>query len=88
MILWAFIAVVTALLFGGVRESSGGSRRSWRRWSRRLAAAPAAIDNKLPPGLVIAFFVLNIVAVCSTAYVVLRSFVTDGASSVSSRWPT
>jgi len=78
VILWSFIPVLTALLFGGVRESL------W--WFAAYVSAVVAaawlqprlvIDNKLPPGLVIAFFVLNVVAVCSTAYVVLRSFVTD-----------
>ena len=77
-IVWAFLPVVAALLFGTVRESLG--------WFAAFVIAVVAatllqprlaIEKPLPEGLVLAFFVLNIVAVSSTTYVVLRSFVTD-----------
>jgi len=76
--LWSFLPVVAALLFGGVRESVG--------WFVAFVISVAAatwlqprltIDNQLSEGLVLVFFVLNVVAVSSTTYVVLRSFVTD-----------
>ncbi|HEY6109280.1 MAG TPA: hypothetical protein VIV56_10315, partial [Gemmatimonadales bacterium] len=78
VILWSFIAVLMALLFGGVRETI------W--WfiaylSAVVAAAllqpQLAIDNLLPRWLILAFFVLNVSTVSSVAFVVLRSFVTD-----------
>ena len=78
VILWSFIAVLMALLFGGVRETV------W--WfiaylSAIVAAAllqpQLAIDNLLPHWLILAFFVLNVSTVSSVAFVVLRSFVTD-----------
>jgi signal transduction histidine kinase len=78
VILWSLIAVLMALLFGGTREAIG-----W--FTAYVSAVVAAawlqprlvINNNLPPWLVLAFFVLNIVAVSSTAFVVLYSFVTD-----------
>ena len=78
VILWSFIAVLMALLFGGVRETVW-----W--FVAYLAAVVAAavlqprlaIDNPLPTRLVFAFFVLNVVTVSSVAFVVLRSFVSD-----------
>jgi signal transduction histidine kinase len=78
VILWAFIAVVMALLFGGAREAL------W--WFAAYVAAVVAaawlqprlaIDNTVPPRLVLAFFVLNNFGVSATVVVVLRSFVTD-----------
>ncbi len=78
VILWSLIAVLMALLFGGAREAIG-----W--FTVYVSAVVAAallqprlvINNNLPSWLVLAFFVLNIVAVSSTAFVVLYSFVTD-----------
>ncbi|HEY6114567.1 MAG TPA: ATP-binding protein [Candidatus Dormibacteraeota bacterium] len=78
VILWSFISVLMALLFGGVREAG------W--WFAAYVCAVVAgawlrpqlgIDNSLPTWLVHAFFVLNVVTVSSIAFVVLRSFVTD-----------
>ena len=78
VILWSFLPALVALLLGGVRESAG--------WFAAFAAAVAVavwlqpqltVDNHLPQWLVLVFFVLNVVAVTSTAFVVLHSFVTD-----------
>jgi signal transduction histidine kinase len=78
VILWSFIAVLMALLFGSRREATA--------WFAAfvlavLAAAwfqPAlAMTNQLPHALVLLFFILNVVAVSSVAFVVLISFVTD-----------
>src|SRR5512143_2382619 len=78
VILWSFIAVLMALLFGGVRETV------WWFVAYLTAVVAAAllqprlaIDNPLPTRLVLAFFVLNVGTVSSIAFVVLRSFVTD-----------
>ena len=78
VILWAFIAVLMALLFGSGREAIG--------WFAAfvlaiLAAAwlepSLSVGNRLPHGLVLLFFILNVVAVSSVAFVVVYSFVTD-----------
>jgi signal transduction histidine kinase len=78
VILWSFLPVLASLLFGGVRESI------W--WFAAYVLAVVAtvwlqpqltIDNHLPQWLVLTFFVLNVVAVFSIAFVVLHSFVTD-----------
>jgi signal transduction histidine kinase len=78
VILWSLIAVLMALLFGGVREAIG--------WFVAYAAAVVFaawlqprinIDNGLPHPLVLAFFVLNVVVVSSIAFAVITSFVTD-----------
>jgi signal transduction histidine kinase len=78
VILWSFIAVLMALLFGRPREAVW-----W--FAAYLSAAVAAawlqpqlvIANTLPTWLVLAFFVLNFSAVSTIAFLVLRSFVTD-----------
>lgn len=77
-ILWSFIAVLMALLFGGVREAV------WWFTAYAFAVVAAAalqphlvIDNNLPTWLVFTFFVLNVITVSSVAFVVLHSFVTD-----------
>ncbi|MGE5347536.1 MAG: hypothetical protein ACM3JH_16400, partial [Acidithiobacillales bacterium] len=78
VILWSLLAVLMALLFGGLREALG--------WFAAyvLAVVTAtwlqpelAIHNNLPHELVLVFFVLNVVVVSSTAFAVLYSFVTD-----------
>jgi signal transduction histidine kinase len=78
VIVWSFLTVVVALLYGGVRESA------W--WFGAYVAAVTAatlaqpqmvIRNRLPHGLVLVFFVANVVAVSTTVFFVLRSFVTD-----------
>jgi signal transduction histidine kinase len=78
VIFWSFLAVLMALLFGGVREAL------WWFAAYVVAVVGAAwlqprlvISNGLPHWLVLAFFVLNVVAVSSIALVVLYSFVTD-----------
>jgi signal transduction histidine kinase len=78
VILWSFIAVLEALLFGGAREA---------RWwlaayvSAVLAAAwlqpDLTIANRLPHRVVLALFVANAVVVMAIAFVVLYAFVTD-----------
>lgn len=78
VVLWSFIAVLMALLFGGAREAG-----VW--FAAYLTAVVAAawlepqlaIHNSLPTSLVLTFFVLNVGAVSSVAFVVLRSFVAD-----------
>jgi signal transduction histidine kinase len=78
VILWSFISVLLALLFGGPREYR------WFFAAYVVAVVATAwlqpelvIRNELPPRLVLTFFVLNVVEVSSTAFVVLSSFVTD-----------
>jgi signal transduction histidine kinase len=78
VIVWSFLTVLLGLLYGGVRESA------W--WFGAYAVVVTAatwaqpqmfIRNRLPPAVVVVFFVLNIVTVSATAFVALRSFVTD-----------
>jgi signal transduction histidine kinase len=78
VIVWAFLAVLMALLFGSGREAIG--------WFVAFAAAivaaawiqPALVaGNRLSNGLVLLFFMLNVITVSSVAFVVLYSFVTD-----------
>lgn len=78
VILWAFLAVLMALLFGSGREAIGW----FVAFSAVIVAAaslqPALVaGSRLPHGLVLLFFILNVVAVSSVAFVVLYSFVTD-----------
>ena len=77
-IIWSFIAVLMALLFGGAREAV------WWFVAYLTTIVVATwlepdlgIDNRLPTGLVLTFFVLNVTAVSAIAFVVLHSFVTD-----------
>ena len=78
VILWSFIAVLMALLFGGGREAVW-----WFVAYVSLIVAAAALEprlviaNLLPPWLVLTFFLLNIITVSSVAFVVVHSFVTD-----------
>jgi signal transduction histidine kinase len=78
VIVWAFLAVLLALLFGSRREAA-----IWFVVYILSIVAPAlfqptlAVRNTLPDGVVIAFFVLNIGAVSTIAFLVLRSFVND-----------
>jgi signal transduction histidine kinase len=75
VILWSFIAVLMALLFGGPREA-------WAWFVAYLVAVTAAavlepsltVDNNLPDGFVLALFVLNIGTVSAVSFVVLFSF--------------
>jgi len=78
VILWSFLAVLMALLYGGIRES-----RWWLASYVGAVVLVAALEphltvtNHLPRGLVLVFFVLNSVTVLSVAFFVLYSFVTD-----------
>ncbi len=78
VILWSFLAVLMALLFGGTRTALG-----W--FAAYLVTVFAAaviqphlvINNRLPLWLVLTFFVLNVVTVSTLAFVVLCSFISD-----------
>lgn len=78
IIVWVFLAVLLALLFGSRREAT-----IWFVVYILSIMAPAlfqptlAVRNTLPHGVVLAFFVLNIGAVSTIAFLVLRSFVND-----------
>ena len=75
--LWAFACPVGALLFVGTRQAVP--------WFLAFAALvvfsglidPALADGapEIPEGVVVSFFVLNILGVCTTAYVLLQYFV-------------
>jgi signal transduction histidine kinase len=78
VILWSFIAVLMALLFGGARAAV------WWFVAYLVAVAAAAIlepglsiDNNLPDWLVVTLFTLNIATVSLVCFAVLLSFVTD-----------
>jgi adenylate cyclase len=75
--LWAFTCPVGALLFVGARQAI-----PWFVAFGALMAFSGAIDPTLaaspphiPSGVVVAFFVLNILGVSTTAYVLLQYFV-------------
>ena len=75
--LWAFTCPVGALLFVGARQAV-----PWFVAFGALMAASGAIDSTLaanapyvPGGVVVTFFVLNILGVTTTAYVLLQYFV-------------
>ena len=78
VMLWSFIAVVMALLFGGALEAF------WWFGAYLFAIVAAAwlqpqlvIENPLPTWLVLALFALNAGTVSSIVFFVLRSFVRD-----------
>ena len=75
--LWALACPVGALLFVGTREAV-----PWFLAFAALVAFSGLIDPTLadgapdiPEGVVISFFVLNVLGVCTTAYVLLQYFV-------------
>jgi guanylate cyclase len=75
--LWAFACPVGALLFSGTRQAV-----PWFLTFGALVVFSGLIDPALadgaaeiPEGVVIAFFALNILGVCTTAYVLLQYFV-------------
>jgi adenylate cyclase len=75
--LWAFACPVGALLFIGTRPAV-----PWFLAFTALVVLSGLIDPALadgapdiPAGVVISFFVLNILGVCTTAYVLLQYFV-------------
>ena len=78
VIFWSFLAPLLCLLYGGQREALGW----FAAWlvavvGTALLQPRLAVDNALPPWLVLAFFILNVGVVSSTAFFVLWSFVTD-----------
>jgi signal transduction histidine kinase len=78
VILWSFLAVLMALLFGSGQEATAWFGGFVLAIVAAAWAEPAlAIENVLPHRLVLVFFVLNVSAVSSVAFVVLYSFVTD-----------
>jgi adenylate cyclase len=75
--LWAFTSPLGALLFVGARQAA-----PWFAAFAALVCLSAGLDSALaggapdiPNGLVIAFFVLNILGVTATTYVLLQYFV-------------
>jgi adenylate cyclase len=75
--LWAFTCPIGALLFVGARQAV-----PWFVAFVALVVLSGAIDPVLSPGapdipggVVVAFFVLNVLGVCVTAYVLLQYFV-------------
>ena len=75
--LWAFTCPVGALLFVGARQAL-----PWFAAFVALVVFSGAIDPALsasapdiPTGVVVSFFVLNVLGVCTTAYVLLQYFV-------------
>jgi class 3 adenylate cyclase len=75
--LWAFTSPVGALLFLGARQAV-----PWFIAFAALVGVSGAIDSSLaasaphvPDGVVVTFFVLNILGVSTTAYVLLQYFV-------------
>lgn len=78
VILWSFLAVLMALLFGSEREATGWFATFILAILTAAAIEPTlVIRNALPNGLVLLFFILNVSAVSTIAFVVLYSFVTD-----------
>jgi adenylate cyclase len=75
--LWGFTCPIGALLFVGARQAV-----PWFIAFGALVAVSGAIDTTLaagaphiPGGVLVAFFALNILGVCTTAYVLLQYFV-------------
>ena len=75
--LWAFTSPLGALLFVGARQAV-----PWFAGFAGLVAVSAAVDPALAagapdiaPGIVVAFFALNILGVTTTTYVLLQYFV-------------
>ncbi len=72
--LWAFTCPVGALLFVGARQAV-----PWFATFAGLIAFSGAIDPadaaEIPSGVEVSFFVLNVLGVCTTAYVLLQYFV-------------
>jgi signal transduction histidine kinase len=78
VILWAFIAVLSALLFGSARVAGWW----FVAYASEVVAAAALqpdleVDNNLPHGLVTALFALNITTVSLISFAVLHLFLTD-----------
>jgi signal transduction histidine kinase len=77
-ILWSFLAVLMALLFGRSREAIFWFIAYVSAVVMTAVLQPSVtIDNALPPRLALVFFALNIITVSLLAFVVLHSFVSD-----------
>ncbi|HTI64570.1 MAG TPA: ATP-binding protein [Gemmatimonadaceae bacterium] len=78
VIVWSFLTVLMAVLF-----ADAGEARWWfaaflvELVAAALLAPGLTIRNALPHGLVLLFFILNVSAVSSVAFVVLHSFIND-----------
>ena len=78
VIIWSFIPALLALLFGTIDRA-----RWWFVAFAALVVLAAALapavehDNDLPDGVVLTFFVLNVVVVTGIAWVTLYSFMRD-----------
>jgi signal transduction histidine kinase len=78
VIFWSFLAVLLGLLFGSEREALAWFAAYVLAIVGTALMQPSlAVENNLPHWLVLAFFVLNVVVVSSTAFFVLYSFVID-----------
>ncbi len=78
--LWAFTAPLGALLFEGVRRSTP--------WFGAFVAVAVALgvlephlngEGRVPVSIVVAFFVLNVLGVSTTVYLLLRYFIGERA---------
>ena len=80
VIIWSFISVLLALLFGTIDAA-----RWWLAAFVALVLLAAALEpsvehgNDLPSGAVLAFFILNVVVVTGIAWVTLYGFMRDRA---------
>ena len=78
VIVWSFLTVLMAVLF-----ADAGEARWWfaafilEMIVAAWLAPRLAISNALPHGVVLLFFILNVGAVSSVAFVVLHSFIAD-----------
>jgi signal transduction histidine kinase len=78
VIIWSFISVLLALLFGTIDAA-----RWWFAAFAALVLLAAALEpsvehgNDLPSRVVLAFFILNVVVVTGIAWVTLYSFMRD-----------
>ena len=78
VIMWSFIAVLLALLYGASRAAVGWFVAYALEVVAAAALQPLLRDhNPLPPALVVTFFALNIATVALILFAVLLSFVTD-----------
>lgn len=76
VVLWAITAPLGALVFAGVRQST-----PWFIAFASMAVISGALDPRLegeghiPASIVVAFFVLNLLGVSTTVYLLLRYFI-------------
>lgn len=76
VVLWSFTSPIGALLFAGRRQSFG-----WLAVYLGLVALSGLLQifmrplNNLPPGVIVAFFVMNISGVSLVAFILMQHFV-------------